>query len=39
MKPGPPSLDPPFYNRGARLGCDGKGGRAMQTVGLNCRPL
>lgn len=33
------SLDPPFYNRGARLGCDGKGGRDMQTVALNCRPL
>jgi hypothetical protein len=33
------SLDPPFYNRGARLGCDGKGGRDMRTVALNCRPL
>ena len=33
------SLDPPFYNRGARLGCDGKAGRDMQTVALNCRPL
>ncbi len=33
------SLDPPFYNRGARLGCDGKAGRGMQTVAVNCRPL
>lgn len=33
------SLDPPFYNRGARLGCDGKGGRDMRIVALNCRPL
>lgn len=32
-------LDPPFYERGTRLGCDGKAGRNMQTVALNCRPL
>lgn len=32
-------LDPPFYERGKRLGCDGKAGRNMQTVALNCRPL
>lgn len=32
-------LDPPFYERGRRLGCDGKAGRNMQTVALNCRPL
>ena len=32
-------LDPPFYARGNRLGCDGKAGRSMQTVAVNCRPL
>lgn len=32
-------LDPPFHERGMRLGCDGKAGRHMQTVALNCRPL
>jgi hypothetical protein len=32
-------LDPPIYARGNRLGCDGKAGRTMQTVALNCRPL
>lgn len=32
-------LDPPFYVRGNRLGCDGKAGRTMQTVAVNCRPL
>ncbi len=31
-------LDPPFANK-TRLGCDGKAGRTMQTVALNCRPL
>jgi hypothetical protein len=31
-------LDPPFGNK-TRLGCDGKAGRTMQTVALNCRPL
>lgn len=33
------SLDPPFYERGKRLGCDGKAGRSMRIVALNCRPL
>lgn len=32
-------LDPPFYEKGKRLGCDGKAGRSMQVVALNCRPL
>jgi hypothetical protein len=31
-------LDPPFANK-TRLGCDGKAGRTMQTVAINCRPL
>ena len=31
-------LDPPFAET-TRLGCDGKAGRSMQTVALNCRPL
>jgi hypothetical protein len=31
-------LDPPFGHT-TRLGCDGKAGRTMQTVALNCRPL
>ncbi|TCK23738.1 hypothetical protein EV667_3579 [Ancylobacter aquaticus] len=31
-------LDPPFTNH-VRLGCDGKAGRTMKTVALNCRPL
>lgn len=31
-------LDPP-YGVTTRLGCDGKAGRSMQTVALNCRPL
>lgn len=31
-------LDPPFGST-TRLGCDGKAGRSMQTVALNCRPL
>ena len=31
-------LDPPFTNT-VRLGCDGKAGRTMKTVALNCRPL
>jgi len=31
-------LDPPFANK-TRLGCDGKAGRSMQTVAINCRPL
>lgn len=32
-------LDPPVYAHGKRLGCDGKAGRSMRTVALNCRPL
>jgi hypothetical protein len=32
-------LDPPFGSSTTRLGCDGKAGRSMQTVALNCRPL
>jgi len=31
-------LDPPFGNK-TRLGCDGKAGRTMQTIAINCRPL
>ncbi len=31
-------LDPPFGKK-TRLGCDGKAGRTMQTVALNCRPV
>jgi hypothetical protein len=31
-------LDPPFSNK-TRLGCDGKAGRTMQTIAINCRPL
>jgi hypothetical protein len=31
-------LDPPFSNK-TRLGCDGKAGRTMKTVAINCRPL
>lgn len=30
-------LDPPFGTTG-RLGCDGKGGRNMTFVAVNCRP-
>ncbi len=30
-------LDPPFGTTG-RLGCDGKGGRSMTWVAVNCRP-
>ncbi len=32
-------LDPPSYGKENRLGCDGKAGRTMQTVAVNCRPL
>lgn len=32
-------LDPPFYANQSRLGCDGKAGKAMQTIAVNCRPL
>ena len=31
-------LDPPFGHT-VRLGCDGKAGRTMQTIAVNCRPL
>lgn len=31
-------LDPPFGHT-TRLGCDGKAGRSMQTIAINCRPL
>jgi hypothetical protein len=31
-------LDPPFGHT-TRLGCDGKAGRTMQTIAVNCRPL
>jgi hypothetical protein len=31
-------LDPPFGHT-TRLGCDGKAGRTMQMVAINCRPL
>ena len=33
------SLDPPFHSREIRLGCDGKAGRNMVTVAINCRPM
>lgn len=32
-------LDPPVYGKANRLGCDGKAGRQMQTIAVNCRPL
>lgn len=32
-------LDPPSYSKETRLGCDGKAGRTMKTIALNCRPL
>lgn len=32
-------VDPPFYEKGKRLACDGKAGRSMRIVALNCRPL
>jgi hypothetical protein len=32
-------LDPPFYAGNSRLGCDGKAGKTMQTIAVNCRPL
>jgi hypothetical protein len=31
-------LDPPFATTG-RLGCDGKGGRHMKFIAVNCRPI
>jgi hypothetical protein len=32
-------LDPPIYGKANRLGCDGKAGKTMQTIAINCRPL
>ncbi len=32
-------LDPPIYGKANRLGCDGKAGKTMQTIAVNCRPL
>lgn len=32
-------LDPPSYSKEIRLGCDGKAGKAMKTIAVNCRPL
>jgi hypothetical protein len=32
-------LDPPSYSKEIRLGCDGKAGRTMKTIAVNCRPL
>jgi hypothetical protein len=32
-------LDPPIYGKTNRLGCDGKAGKTMQTIAVNCRPL
>ena len=32
-------LDPPFYGKANRLGCDGKAGLTMQIIAVNCRPL
>lgn len=31
-------LDPPLHAKGITLGCDGKAGKNMQTVAINCRP-
>ncbi|WP_454918103.1 hypothetical protein [Xanthobacter sediminis] len=31
-------IDPPFGTRG-RLACDGKAGRAMGVIAVNCRPV
>jgi hypothetical protein len=31
-------LDPPYANK-TRLGCDGKAGKTMKTIAVNCRPL
>jgi hypothetical protein len=31
-------LDPPFGHT-VRLGCDGKAGRTVKTIAVNCRPL
>lgn len=32
-------MDPPIYGKANRLGCDGKAGKTMQTIAVNCRPL
>lgn len=32
-------LDPPSYSKETRLGCDGKAGKTMKTIAVNCRPL
>jgi hypothetical protein len=32
-------LDPPIYGQANRLGCDGKAGKAMEIIAVNCRPL
>ena len=32
-------LDPPVYGKENRLGCDGKAGKSMKTIAVNCRPL
>jgi hypothetical protein len=32
-------LDPPSYSKEPRLACDGKAGRSMKTIAINCRPL
>jgi hypothetical protein len=32
-------LDPPIYGQNNRLGCDGKAGKSMKTIAVNCRPL
>lgn len=31
-------LDPPLHAKSITLGCDGKAGKNMQTVAVNCRP-
>ena len=32
-------IDPPSYSKEPRLACDGKAGRSMKTIAVNCRPL
>lgn len=31
-------LDPPLHARAITLGCDGKAGKSMKSVAINCRP-
>lgn len=31
-------LDPPLHSKTIALGCDGKAGKSMRTVAMNCRP-